>query len=101
MQRPILALVLLFALLCLAQPAAAFECEIQTNLRNGKHVGDTVISDFKQYCAEVRFQGGGYSVRLEGEPKEFYSKSLDYSYQELLDYICMRCSFQRSRVLTK
>lgn len=88
------ALVLILA----ATPARAFDCELDTIIRNGKQVGTVVVNTLDNYCGTVYFRGGGYSVHLEGQPKKFYSR--DFAYKDVLNYMCDSCLYKRKENLS-
>jgi len=98
MRLRILALATTITLLCSALPALAYDCELDTIIRNGKQVGTVVVNGLDNYCGTVYFQGGGYSVHLDGQPKKFYSR--DYAYKDVLNYMCDACLYKKKDKLS-
>lgn len=98
MQRTFLTLVAACLFLFAHTPVGAFDCELDTIMRDGKQVGTVVVNGLDVYCGTVYFRGGGYSVHFDDQPKKFYNK--DYDYREVLNYMCDSCLYKRKENLS-
>ncbi len=85
-------------LLLSALPVAAFDCELQVLTKNGKQIGTAVISDLDHYCGTVYMRGGGYMVKIDGQPRKYFDAN--YSYKDVLNYMCDTCKYRKKDILT-
>jgi len=73
--------------------ALAYDCEYQNQVsKKNRPLGTLVISQVDTYCGEVRKQGGGYRVKMNGRKTEVFGSQ--YSYEEILQYVCNSCGLQ-------
>ncbi len=98
MLRPMICIAVLFAMLVSVAPVLAFDCELDPIVRNGKEVGAKVINGLDNYCGSVYRTGGGFRVKLDGRDPEFFNSN--YTYRDVLDYMCEYCLFKKKDILS-